>query len=74
VSDQVHPHQELDPREAERLSEDPNREAKEKAFRLTVARLWAYEALDTKEIAARMNVDEARVYNVLQRALEMIRR
>ncbi len=46
----------------------------DRAFRLVVARLWAYEALDTKQIAERIGCDEARVYNVLQAARRMIDR
>lgn len=73
MNDHPHPHKELATGEAERLSEDPNHQAKEKAFRLAVARLWAYEGLDTKEIASRIGCHESAVYNVLRRALEMIR-
>jgi hypothetical protein len=71
VNDQVHPHQELDPREAERLSEDPNREAKEKAFRLAVARRFYAQGQDTAQIAAELEVDESQVWNVLDAARRM---
>lgn len=60
--------------QAQHVQGDPHQAWKDKAFRLTVARLWAYEGLDTQEIAARIGCDEAAVYNILQRAREMIRR
>lgn len=73
MNDEAHQRQGLDQSEAERPEGDPHQAWKDKAFRLTVARLWAYEGLDTKEIATRIGCDESVVYNVLQSAREMIR-
>lgn len=73
MNDEAYQRQGLDQSEAERREGDPHQAWKEKAFRLTVARLWAYEGLDTKEIATRIGCDESAVYNVLQSAREMIR-
>lgn len=74
MNDQVHPRQELEPPQAEHVEGDPHQAWKEKAFRLNVARLWAHEGLDTKEIAERIGCEESAVYNVLQQAREMIRK
>lgn len=73
MNDEAHQRQGLGQSEAERLGGDPHKEWKERAFRLTVARLWAYEGLDTKEIAERIGCEESAVYNVLQQARGMIR-
>lgn len=73
MNDEAHQRQGLGQSEAGRLESDPHQAWKERAFRLTVARLWAYEGLDTKEIAERIGCEESAVYNVLQQAREMIR-
>lgn len=73
MNDEAHQRQGLGQSEAERLEGDPHQAWKDKAFRLKVARLWAYEGLDTKEIAERIGCEESAVYNVLQQAREMIR-
>ena len=72
MNDHPHSHQELEPISPERLEAHSDRALKEKAFRLTVARLWAYDGLDTKQIAEKMNVPESSVYNVLDAARKMI--
>ncbi len=73
MNDEADQQQAVDQGQAEHLQGDPHQAWKTKAFRLTVARLWAHEGLDTQEIAKRMGCDEAAVYNVLQKAKEMIR-
>lgn len=65
--DHPRPHQELATGEAERLGENPSHQAKEKAFRLAVARRFYAHGQDTKQIAEEMKVDEAAVYNVLDK-------
>ncbi len=72
MNDKAHPDQELEPIPPKCLEAYSDRAQKEKAFRLTVARLWAHEGLDTLQIAQKMNVDKASVYNVLQAARGMI--
>ena len=67
MNDHTHPHQELAAGEAERLREDPSHQAKEKAFRLAVARRFYAYGQDTKQIADEMKVDEAAVYHVLDK-------
>lgn len=67
MNDHTHPHQELAAGEAERLREDPSHQAKEKAFRLAVARRFYAHGQDTKQIADEMKVDEAAIYNVLDK-------
>lgn len=73
MHDHPHPHQELAEGQAQHVEGDPHQAWKDKAFRLAVARLWAYEGLDTKEIAERIGCEESAVYNVLQQARGMIR-
>lgn len=73
MNDEAHQRQGLGKGEAERIEGHPHQAWKDRAFRLTVARLWAYEGLDTKEIAERIGCEESAVYNVLQQARGMIR-
>jgi len=73
VNDEAHERQGMGQGQAQHVRGNPHQAWKDKAFRLTVARLWAYEGLDTKEIATRIGCDESAVYNVLQSAREMIR-
>lgn len=67
MNDHPHPHKELATGEAERIGEGPSYQAKEKAFRLAVARRFYAYGQDTKQIAEEMKVDEASVYNVLDK-------
>lgn len=67
MNDHPHPHKELAAGEAECIGEDPNHQAKERAFRRAVARRFYAYGQDTKQIADEMKVDEAAVYNVLDK-------
>ena len=67
MNDHPHPVQELDPLEAERIEAFARHTLEEKAFRLAVARRFYAYGQDTKQIAEEMKVDEAKVYNVLDK-------
>ena len=72
MNDEAHQRQGMGQGQAQHVQGHLHQAWKEKAFRLTVARLFR-QGLDTKEIATRIGCDESAVYNVLQSAREMIR-
>ncbi len=67
MNDDPHPNQALAARQAQRLTADQNRALQERAFRRAVARRFYALGQDTNQIAEEMNVDEAAVYNVLDK-------